>query len=66
MTDLLKSLSTQHEFVARHNGPNLADQQTMLAAINATSLDALIDETVPSQIRLERPLELAAAKSESD
>ncbi|MGR5168730.1 aminomethyl-transferring glycine dehydrogenase [Vibrio astriarenae] len=66
MTDLLKSLSTQHEFVARHNGPNLADQQTMLAAINATSLDALIEETVPSQIRLERPLELAAAKSESD
>ncbi|QIA66101.1 aminomethyl-transferring glycine dehydrogenase [Vibrio astriarenae] len=66
MTDLLKSLSTQHEFVARHNGPNLADQQKMLAAINATSLDALIDETVPSQIRLERPLELSAAQSESD
>ncbi|MFI3276873.1 aminomethyl-transferring glycine dehydrogenase [Vibrio sp.] len=66
MTDLLKSLSTQHEFVARHNGPNLTDQQKMLSAINATSLDALINETVPSQIRQEQPMQLAPAQSEAD
>ncbi|MEH0664545.1 aminomethyl-transferring glycine dehydrogenase [Vibrio scophthalmi] len=66
MTELLQSLSTQNEFVARHNGPNTQDQQTMLAAINATSLDALIEETVPPQIRLEQPLSLAPAKSEAD
>ncbi|WP_260260378.1 aminomethyl-transferring glycine dehydrogenase [Vibrio intestinalis] len=66
MTELLQSLSTQHEFVARHNGPNKADQQQMLEAINATSLDQLIEQTVPAQIRLEKPLSLAEAKSESD
>ncbi|WP_367989438.1 aminomethyl-transferring glycine dehydrogenase [Vibrio sp. NTOU-M3] len=66
MTELLQSLSTQNEFVARHNGPNKSDQQKMLEAINAISLDALIDETVPAQIRLEQPLNLAEAKSEAD
>ncbi|MGR5537767.1 aminomethyl-transferring glycine dehydrogenase [Vibrio campbellii] len=66
MTELLQSLSTQNEFVARHNGPNKSDQQKMLEAINAVSLDALIDETVPAQIRLEQPLNLAEAKSEAD
>ena len=30
MTELLQSLSTQNEFVARHNGPNKSDQQKML------------------------------------
>ncbi|NOH69356.1 aminomethyl-transferring glycine dehydrogenase [Vibrio rotiferianus] len=66
MTELLQSLSTQNEFVARHNGPNKPDQQKMLEAINAVSLDALIDETVPAQIRLEQPMSLAEAKSEAD
>ncbi|MFB9135294.1 aminomethyl-transferring glycine dehydrogenase [Vibrio olivae] len=66
MTQLLQSLSTQTEFVARHNGPNADDQQTMLNTINATSLDQLIDQTVPAQIRLESPMTLAEAKSEAD
>ncbi|WP_187993706.1 aminomethyl-transferring glycine dehydrogenase [Vibrio harveyi] len=66
MTELLQSLSTQNEFVARHNGPNKSDQQKMLEAINAVSLDALINETVPAQIRLEQPMSLAEAKSEAD
>ncbi len=66
MTQLLQSLSTQTEFVARHNGPNADDQQTMLNTINATSLDQLIDQTVPAQIRLESPMALAEAKSEAD
>ncbi|KHT48220.1 aminomethyl-transferring glycine dehydrogenase [Vibrio sinaloensis] len=66
MTELLQSLSTQNEFVARHNGPNKSDQQKMLEAINVANLDALIDETVPAQIRLEKPMTLAEAKSEAD
>ncbi|WP_038889275.1 aminomethyl-transferring glycine dehydrogenase [Vibrio campbellii] len=66
MTELLQSLSTQNEFVARHNGPNKSDQQKMLEAINAVSLDSLVDETVPAQIRLEQPMSLAEAKSEAD
>lgn len=66
MTELLQSLSTQNEFVARHNGPNKSDQQKMLDAINVANLDALIEETVPAQIRLEKPMTLAEAKSEAD
>ncbi len=66
MTELLQSLSTQNEFVGRHNGPKLSDQQKMLEAINAVSLDAQISETVPANIRLEQPMTLAEAKSEAD
>ena len=72
MTDLLQKspllaqLGTQHEFVARHNGPNHTDQQQMLQAINAADLDTLINETVPAQIRLEQPMTLAEPKSETD
>ncbi|HCE1773962.1 TPA: aminomethyl-transferring glycine dehydrogenase [Vibrio parahaemolyticus] len=66
MTELLQSLSTQNEFVGRHNGPKLSDQQKMLEEINAVSLDALISETVPANIRLEQPMTLAEAKSEAD
>ncbi|HIF5824493.1 TPA: aminomethyl-transferring glycine dehydrogenase [Vibrio parahaemolyticus] len=66
MTELLQSLSTQNEFVGRHNGPKLSDQQKMLEVINAVSLDALISETVPANIRLEQPMTLAEAKSEAD
>ncbi|EIZ1004068.1 aminomethyl-transferring glycine dehydrogenase [Vibrio vulnificus] len=66
MTELLQSLNTQHEFVSRHNGPNHADQQKMLSTINAESLDALIAQTVPAQIRLEKPMQLAEAQSEAD
>jgi glycine dehydrogenase len=66
MTELLQSLSTQNEFVARHNGPNKSDQQKMLDAINVLNLDTLIDETVPAQIRLESPMTLDAPMSETD
>ncbi|EJV0367765.1 aminomethyl-transferring glycine dehydrogenase [Vibrio vulnificus] len=66
MTELLQSLNTQHEFVGRHNGPNHADQQKMLSTINAESLDALIAQTVPAQIRLKKPMQLAEAQSEAD
>ncbi|MGR5176553.1 aminomethyl-transferring glycine dehydrogenase [Vibrio mediterranei] len=66
MTELLQSLSTQNEFVARHNGPNKSDQQKMLDAINVLNLDTLIEETVPAQIRLETPMTLDAPMSEAD
>ncbi|ENM3781835.1 MULTISPECIES: aminomethyl-transferring glycine dehydrogenase [Vibrio] len=66
MTELLHSLSTQNEFVARHNGPDKQEQATMLKTVNAESLDALIAQTVPAQIRLEAPMKLAPAQSEAD
>ncbi len=38
----------------------------MLAAVSASSLDALVAETVPESIRLARPLNLPPAKSEQE
>lgn len=66
MTELLQQLSTQNEFVSRHNGPNKADQAIMLKTVKADSLDQLIEQTVPKAIRLEKPLSLNAPMSESD
>ncbi len=40
----------------RHIGPTPAEMQEMLAAIGASSLDALIEETVPAAIRQKDPL----------
>ena len=51
-------------FSRRHIGPSPSDTQSMLEYINASSLDALIDETVPAQIRLKSPLRLAKAQTE--
>ena len=53
-------------FANRHIGPSFTEIETMCAAIGAPSLDALIDETVPSAIRLQRDLNLPAARSEEE
>ncbi len=52
------------QFVNRHNGPSEQEVQEMLDKINAPSLDALIDQTIPSAIRLKQPLNLPDAMSE--
>jgi len=54
------------QFVSRHNGSNAQDVQAMLSKINAPTLDALIDQTVPAAIRLKQPLNLPAGLSEHD
>ncbi|MDX8378857.1 MAG: aminomethyl-transferring glycine dehydrogenase [Gallionella sp.] len=51
-------------FVNRHNGSSAQDAQEMLKKINAPSLDALIDQTLPAAIRLQQPLNLPAGMSE--
>lgn len=53
-------------FARRHLGPRPADLDEMLRVVGAGSLDALIDETVPENIRLRRPLDLPAARTESE
>ncbi|MBL8909498.1 MAG: aminomethyl-transferring glycine dehydrogenase [Archangium sp.] len=53
-------------FLRRHVGPSSNDIEEMLKVINAKSLDALIDQTVPSAIRVKKPLNLPAARSESE
>ncbi len=45
-------------FESRHIGPTAADQTTMLGVVGATSIEDLIDRTVPSDIRLSGNLDL--------
>ena len=52
------------QFVDRHNGPTEQEVQGMLLKINASSLDALIAQTIPSVIRLKQPLNLPDGMSE--
>ncbi len=47
-----------NNFVCRHNGPNASEIQEMLGKIGANSLDQLIDQTIPSAIRMKEPLNL--------
>ena len=53
-----------NSFQLRHIGPNQKEQETMLAAIKADTLEQLISETVPDNIRLKEDLDLAPAMSE--
>src|SRR2546428_4514449 len=54
------------DFARRHIGPNEVETEEMLGAIGYENLDALIDATVPKNIRLDRQLNLPEAKSESE
>lgn len=51
-------------FERRHLGPSLHDVQQMLRVLNVSSLDELIDQTIPDSIRLRQPLNLPPAQSE--
>lgn len=51
-------------FASRHIGPRKDDLQEMLETIGVDSLDQLIYETLPDDIRLNRELELPQAMSE--
>ncbi|MBE0701638.1 MAG: glycine dehydrogenase (aminomethyl-transferring), partial [Afipia sp.] len=53
-------------FARRHIGPSPRDIDAMLKTIGASSLDALMDETLPANIRLNRPLDLPPALSEAN
>ena len=53
-----------NSFQRRHIGPNAKEQHQMLTAIKADSLDRLIFETIPDDIRLQNGLDLAPAMSE--
>jgi len=60
----MDSLDANDWFAPRHIGPSPDERDAMLAAIGATSLDALIDEAIPAAIRLTKPLDLPPAESE--
>ncbi|MCB9115856.1 MAG: aminomethyl-transferring glycine dehydrogenase [Caldilinea sp.] len=60
---LLKPLDT---FARRHLGPTPFDIEHMVEVLDVDSLDDLIAETVPANIRLPQPLNLDAPRSESE
>jgi glycine dehydrogenase len=45
-------------FVTRHIGPRESEIEEMVQAVGVSSLDELIDQTVPANIRLTEPLKL--------
>src|SRR5579871_2633821 len=59
-----KFLAHPDEFPRRHIGPDAAQTKQMLETLGRSSVDALIDEAVPRQIRLQSTLQLPAGRSE--
>ncbi|MEW6652047.1 MAG: aminomethyl-transferring glycine dehydrogenase [Bacteroidota bacterium] len=60
------SLENFEKFVHRHVGVRQNDIEKMCAAIGVSSLDDLIDKTVPASIRLKDKLELDEAETETE
>ena len=59
-------MSNPESFAARHIGPSPADLDEMLRVVGVASLDSLVDQAIPANIRLREPLKLPAAASETD
>ncbi len=60
----LSALEQHDEFINRHIGPCPVEMSEMLAAIGTTSIEQLIDQTVPAAIRLPADLPLPAPRRE--
>ncbi|MEI7345728.1 aminomethyl-transferring glycine dehydrogenase [Dickeya chrysanthemi] len=65
MTQTLSQLEHGSAFTERHIGPSATQQQQMLAAIGADSLDALTRQIVPADIQLPQPPAVGDAATES-
>ena len=65
-----KSLKTEalttHSFAARHIGVGETEIEKMLSVLGGSSLDELIDKSVPQAIRLNRELHLPTALTEAE
>ncbi len=53
-----------NNFIKRHNGPRPEETGAMLEKIGVSSIDQLIDETVPAAIRLKEPMKLGNGMNE--
>jgi glycine dehydrogenase len=54
----------QNKFLTRHNGPQNEDVKQMLEKMGLSSVDQLIDETIPANIRLENDLNIEEGMDE--
>jgi len=61
----MSNINYQEKFEDRHIGPNANGTKEMLNFLGLASLDDLIDQTVPSQIRAKQALRLPKALSET-
>lgn len=61
---MLVNLNKRAPFEHRHNGPTRNEQEEMLLATGAESIDELIRKTVPDNIRLKKDLNLPVALDE--
>jgi glycine dehydrogenase len=59
-------MSSNNSFESRHIGPSQNELSEMLSTIGVSTLDQLIDETVPASIRATKPLSIPAAQSENE
>ena len=55
-----------YSFQQRHIGPSADDAAAMLKVIGVDTMDALIDQTVPSAIRLQAPISTGAVLTETE
>lgn len=53
-------------FYRRHIGPDAAEISEMLAAVGVKSIEELMDQVIPADIRLTQPLKLSAATGEHE
>jgi glycine cleavage system P protein (glycine dehydrogenase) len=60
----LFELENHSDFIQRHIGPTVKQQQEMARAMGYDNLDALIDDTVPAAIRRAAPMDLPGAQTE--
>ena len=60
----LEQLEQKQDFIRRHIGPSPAQVSDMLSALEVSSVQELIDQTVPANIRLEQPLSIGESRTE--
>src|SRR5690348_4192659 len=63
-SDQVDLLSQTDSFAHRHIGPSAQETSKMLECLGYSTLDALIDDAIPAQIRLTRPMQIPAGRSE--
>ncbi|MEQ9427011.1 MAG: aminomethyl-transferring glycine dehydrogenase [Cyclobacteriaceae bacterium] len=57
-------LAERVSFESRHNSPKHNEIAEMLKTVGCESMDQLINQTIPSSIRLKKPLDLPEARNE--
>ena len=52
------------QFISRHNGPRRGEVEQMLKTVGISSMQELINQTIPESIRMKEPLKLDAPLNE--